>query len=178
MIFHDTPISDVKVLDLNLLSDERGFFARAFCEMEMADAGCPFQVIQSNISFNVTKGTLRGLHYQDFPRPDPKIVRCIRGGIWDVAVDLRPNSATYLKWYGAELTADNRKGLVIPPGCAHGFITLTDDAEVLYLMGETYVPELARGVRWDDPAFGIEWPITPVSMHERDANYPDYEVLV
>ncbi len=176
MRFFDTPIVGLKQIELTCLADERGFFARSFCEQELADAGSPFRVVQSNLSFNHKKGTLRGLHYQAAPQLDPKIVRCIRGAIWDVAVDLRPESHTYLKWFGADLTADNRHGLLIPAGCAHGFITLSDDAEVLYLMGEVYVPDLARGVRWNDPAFAIDWPLAPVAINDRDAAYPDYEV--
>lgn len=154
--------------------DERGFFARTFCARALEEAGHAFQVAQANISHNQHAGTLRGLHFQAEPEPDPKIVRCERGAIWDVAVDLRPASPTYLQWTAAELTAQNGHALLIPAGCAHGFITLTADTQVLYLMGAFYRPELARGVRWNDPAFAIDWPRPPEVMSERDRGWPDY----
>lgn len=176
MLIETTPLAGVLVTSLQKMDDPRGFFARTYCEQEFLDAGVSFHIKQANVSANALKGTLRGLHYQDQPRPETKLVTCVRGAIFDVAVDLRPDSDTYLQWYGAELTQDNRKGLFIPAGCAHGFITLADDTDVSYLMGETYVAELARGVRWNDPAFAIKWPIQPVTMHDRDAGYPDWNV--
>lgn len=154
--------------------DDRGFFARSFCKLSLADAGMDFEVVQANLSYNKAKGTLRGMHYQADPVPDPKIVRCVHGSIFDVVLDLRVGSPTYLKWEGFTLSGENRESIVIPPGCAHGFMTLTDDAEVFYLMGAPYEADLARGVRWNDPAFGIKWPMEPVSISERDASYPDY----
>ncbi len=163
-------------IDIAPTKDARGFFARSFCEEVFASAGCPFTVAQENISFNNRAATLRGLHYQEEPARDPKIVRCERGAIWDVAVDLRPDSATYLRWVGENLTAKNATAMLIPAGCAHGFISLEDASQVLYLMGTPYVPELARGVRWNDPAFRIKWPIPPVVVSDRDATYPDYKV--
>jgi len=175
MLLEKTPLAGVLVTSVQKIEDERGFFARTFCQQEFSDAGIDLQLVQTNVSGNKSKGTLRGLHFQDEPRPDKKLVTCTRGAIFDVVVDLRAASATYLQWFGVELSADNRKGLYVPPGCAHGFITLMDDTDVNYLMGETYVAELARGVRWDDPAFAIEWPLQPVTMNERDRAYPDWQ---
>mgnify|MGYP000378797917 CR=1 FL=1 len=176
MIFQQTEIDGLYLTELEPFSDERGFFARAFCEKLFAENDLAFSINQINLSGNVSKGTLRGLHYQAEPRPDPKIVRCIRGAVWDVVVDLRKGSSSYLKWYGAELSADNRKAFVVPGGCAHGFLTLEDDSELLYLMGEEFIAELACGQRWNDPAFGIDWPSEPVVLTDRDANYPDYVI--
>ncbi|MFD2206235.1 dTDP-4-dehydrorhamnose 3,5-epimerase [Kiloniella antarctica] len=174
MIFQKTEIDGLLLTDLESFSDERGFFARAFCEKLFAENDVAFSINQINLSGNVSKGTLRGLHYQAEPKPDPKIVRCIRGAVWDVVVDLRKDSTSYLKWFGTELSADNRKAFVVPGGCAHGFLTLQGDSELLYLMGEEFVPELAGGQRWNDPAFGIVWPAKPEIITDRDANYPDY----
>ncbi|MEH6630918.1 MAG: dTDP-4-dehydrorhamnose 3,5-epimerase [Halopseudomonas aestusnigri] len=174
MIFHKTEIEGLFLTELEPFSDERGFFARAFCEKLFAEKGATFSINQINLSGNISKGTLRGLHYQTEPKSDPKVVRCIRGAVWDVVVDLRKGSPSYLKWFGAELSADNRKAFVVPGGCAHGFLTLKDDSELLYLMGEEFVPELAGGHRWNDPAFGINWPTEPKIITDRDANYPDY----
>ncbi|MBF0246630.1 MAG: dTDP-4-dehydrorhamnose 3,5-epimerase [Alphaproteobacteria bacterium] len=174
MLIEKTPLPGVLVTSLQKIEDERGFFARTYCEREFAEAGVDIHILQTNVSGNRLKGTLRGMHYQDQPHPDRKLVTCGRGAIFDVAVDLRLDSPAYCQWFGVELTADNRKGLFIPPGCAHGFLTLTDDTDVIYLMGETYHADLARGVRWDDPAFGIVWPEQPRIMNERDASYPDW----
>lgn len=174
MMFEATAVAGLMVVSAEAQEDQRGLFVRAFCEAESAAAGAPFHVRQANLSQNQTRGTLRGLHYQDDPKPDPKMVRCVRGAVWDVAVDLRPSSPSYLKWFGCELTAENRKAMLVPAGCAHGFMTLCDDSELLYLMAESYVAELARGVRWDDPAFAIEWPGAPVVIGARDAGFPDY----
>lgn len=174
MLIEKTPLDGVLVTSLERIEDERGFFARTYCQQEFADAGVDIVLKQTNVSGNKLKGTLRGLHFQDEPHPDKKLVTCTRGSIFDVAVDLRENSKTYCSWFGVELSAENRKGLYIPPGCAHGFITLEDDTDVNYLMGETYYADLARGARWDDPAFTIEWPIQPVFMNDRDATYPDW----
>ena len=177
MIFHDTPLAGVVVVELELLGDERGAFARTFCTEEFAAHELDTTVAQCNISHNDRAGTLRGMHYQAEPHGEAKLVRATSGAIFDVAVDLRPASRTYLGWYATELSADNRRGLSIPTGCAHGFQTLRDDTEVLYLMSTPYVPGAARGVRWDDPAIGIEWPEPPPGavrmMSERDATYPD-----
>lgn len=168
-------IQGAALVEIERLGDERGYFARSFCRQEFKDAGLDLDVVQSNLSHNAAKGTLRGMHYQAAPKPDPKLVSCIRGAILDVVVDLRPDSQTYRQWVGVQLTADNAKALFVPPGCAHGFITLCDDTLVNYLMGEVYVAELARGVRWNDPAFAIDWPENPVVISERDAAYPDFK---
>lgn len=156
------------------IADERGDFARSFCVEAFRDAGIDFTVAQANISRNHRRGTLRGMHFQADPVPDPKLVRCARGRIFDVAVDLRPHSRTFCRWTGAELDAGTQNALFVPPGCAHGFLTLEDDCEVEYLMGAPYVADLARGVRWDDPAFAIAWPHAPALMSDRDASYPDF----
>ncbi len=174
MQFSKTPIAGLLVVKTTPHADERGYFARTFCEFENQEADTPFHVCQTNISQNTKRGTLRGLHYQGEPKPDPKMVRCIRGAVWDVVVDLRQGSASYLTWFGRELSAENKIAMLIPGGCAHGFISLHDDTELLYLMGEHYVADLACGVRWNDPAFAIDWPIKPVTMGDRDASYPDF----
>lgn len=169
-----TPLAGVMRVEITAHQDERGLFARTFDADLFAAHGMPTHWPHCNVSWNPKRGTLRGLHFQMEPRPEPKLVRCTRGAIWDVAVDLRPQSATYCRWTAAELTADNRSALFIPPGFAHGFLTLADDSEVFYQMGDTYVADLARGVRWDDPAFAIEWPFAPRIIGERDATYGDF----
>lgn len=174
MKFTATKIPGVTVVESEPIADERGFFARGFCGEEFAAAGLNLAVAQTNVSHNRCKGTLRGMHYQAEPKPEPKLVSCVRGGIFDVAVDLRPDSPTFRAWTGVELTESNRKALFVPPGCAHGFLTLSDETEVSYLMGEFFAAELARGVRWNDPAFGIEWPGTPSVISDRDVAYPDF----
>jgi dTDP-4-dehydrorhamnose 3,5-epimerase len=174
VIFTDTPITGVRVIDIERREDERGFFARTFCEAEMGAQGIHLHVVQSNVSWCRTRGTLRGLHYQAEPHGEPKIVRCTRGALWDVAVDLRPESPTYRQWTGVELTAANRRMLYIPRGLAHGFITLVDDTEAFYEMGAPYVAEAARTARWNDPAFGIQWPFEPVVMAPRDRESPPW----
>jgi len=176
MLIEKTPLEGVLVTAVQKIEDARGFFARTYCQQEFKDAGVDFSLVQSNVSGNAHKGTLRGLHFQEDPHPDQKLVTCTRGAIFDVAVDLRKDSPTYCGWFGQELSANNHKGLYVPPGCAHGFMTLTDDTEVNYLMGTPYVADLARGARWNDPAFGIKWPAQPISMNERDAHYPDWDV--
>lgn len=176
MRFVQTPLNGAWVIDLDLLGDERGWFARTFDAEEFAARGLKADVVQCNASFNARRGTLRGMHYQAEPHGESKLVRCVRGAVFDVAVDLRAGSPTLCGWHGVELSAENRLAFYIPPGLAHGFQTLSDDAEVLYQMGHPYVPEAARGVRWDDPAFAIEWPDVdgPRIVSERDSAYPDY----
>lgn len=169
-----TRIPGVMLIEAEGQVDGRGLFARTYDAATFAAAGLPTDWPQCNTSWNVRRGTLRGMHYQADPKPEPKLVRCTCGAVFDVAVDLRPDSATYCGWVGVELTADARDALYVPPGCAHGFLTLEDGSEVFYQMGESYAPELARGVRWDDPAFGIEWPFAPAVIGERDASYPDF----
>jgi dTDP-4-dehydrorhamnose 3,5-epimerase len=172
LIFQPSPLAGAFVVELERREDERGFFARSFCQDEFAKHGLNPRLVQCNVSFNTRRGTLRGMHYQAKPHEEAKVVRCTQGAVWDVMVDLRPESATFKRWQGVELSAANRRALYIPEGLAHGFQTLTDDAELLYLMSEFYHPESARGVRWDDPAFRIEWPLQDPHMSERDRTYP------
>jgi dTDP-4-dehydrorhamnose 3,5-epimerase len=174
MRFTATPLADAVVIDIEPQRDDRGLFARTFCRETFLAAGLPGAFVQASVSHNLRRGTLRGLHFQAPPHEEPKLVRCTRGAIHDVIVDLRRTSATHCRWFAVELSAENRRTLYVPPGFAHGFQTLVDDTEILYQMAEPYVPELARGVRWNDPAFAIDWPIAPPFMSERDASYPDY----
>jgi dTDP-4-dehydrorhamnose 3,5-epimerase len=173
----EAPLAGVWVIEPERQADARGFFARTFDRAQWVARGLDPTVVQCNTSFNARAGTLRGLHFQAAPHGEPKLVRCTRGAIFDVAVDLRPDSPTHRGWFGVELTAEEGRALYVPVGCAHGFQTLVDDSEVLYMMGHEYVPEAARGVRWDDPAFGIEWPAPPPggrTISPRDAAYADY----
>jgi dTDP-4-dehydrorhamnose 3,5-epimerase len=177
VLFRETPVIGAVVVEPTRIEDERGFFARTFSAEEFATRGLDARVDQCSTSFNPRAGTLRGLHYQADPHGEAKLVRCTRGAIYDAAVDLRPGSPTYLRWFGLELSADDRRALFVPEGCAHGFQTLVDATEVLYQISTPYVPEAGRGVRWDDPAFGIEWPPAPAggrTMSQRDAEYPDF----
>lgn len=172
----ETPLAGAYVIELDLLGDERGWFARTYDEAFFDEHGLERVGVQANSSFNAARDTLRGLHYQADPYAEAKLVRCVRGVIWDVGVDLRPDSDTYLAWHAVELSADNRRGFYLPAGFAHGFQTLTSDCEVHYLMGQVYVPEAARGVRWDDPAFAIGWP-EPAgerTMSDKDRGYPGF----
>ena len=175
MIFKMTKLSGACVVALDCHTDERGYFARTFCEREFAEHGLPERFPQCNVSFNHSAGTLRGLHYQAAPQREAKLVRCTRGAIYDVAVDLRLGSPTRFEWVGVELTADNGRALFIPEGFAHGFITLCDASEVFYQMSDFYRPEGARGVRWNDPTLAIRWPREPRVLSERDATYPDFD---
>ncbi len=168
MIVTDTLIPGVRTIDIEPRIDERGFFARTFCAEEMAAHGIDMRIVQANISWSRSRGTLRGLHYQVEPHGEPKIVRCTRGAIWDVAVDLRRDSPAYRQWVGVELTAANHRMVFIPRGLAHGFLTLTDDTELHYEMGARYVPAAARSIRWDDPAFSIAWPFQPQIVSDAD----------
>jgi dTDP-4-dehydrorhamnose 3,5-epimerase len=161
-------------IELDAQADQRGFFARTFCEEEFARAGLPFRPAQINLSNNPHALTLRGMHYQASPHGESKVVQCVRGRIFDVAVDLRPDSPSYRNWFGLELAPELRRMLFIPEGCAHGFLTLDGDSDVLYLMGHCYVPDSQRGVRWNDPAFGICWPAQPRLLSPRDAAFSDF----
>ena len=152
--------------------DERGFFARSFCSEEFAAHGLVGEMSQSSVSFNTKRGTLRGLHFQIEPHAEAKLVRCTAGAIFDVVVDVRNDSATCHAWFGAELTANNRRAMYVPKGFAHGFVTLVDDTEVLYMISVPYAAGFGRGLRWNDPALGIEWPIEPTVISPRDASYP------
>lgn len=174
MRFTGTAIEGVTVVDLDPSTDERGSFARLHCPDEFAAAGHPFVPAQTSLSRNTAALTLRGMHYEAAPRAEVKLVRVTRGAIFDVAVDLRPDSPTYLTWTGAELSADNGRALLIGAGMAHGFITLEPDTDVLYQIDRMFEAGHGRGVRWNDPAFGIVWPAQPVVISERDATYPDH----
>lgn len=175
MRFVATEVEGVHLLELEPFADERGLFARVWAEEELAAHGLTAKLSQCSISRNTKAGTLRGMHFQRAPHAEAKLVRCTRGAIYDVALDLRPESPTFGRWFAAELTAENGAGLFIPEGCAHGFQTLVDHSEVLYLISAPYAPEAAGGVRWDDPAFGIEWPACDErTMNDRDRTYPDY----
>ena len=172
----ETPLPGVVIVEPELIGDERGWFARTFDADDFAAHGLTSVWVQANASFSEARGTLRGMHFQAEPHGEAKLVRCVRGTIWDVAVDLRPDSPAYCHWTAIELSAGNRRALHLPPGVAHGFQTLTDSCEVHYLMGTVYVPQAARGLRWDDPAFGIEWPAPGIArtIAEKDLAYPDF----
>lgn len=175
MLFTETQLKGAFLVDLQLREDERGFFARSWCQNEFSEIGLNSDLVQCNISFNLKKGTLRGMHYQTEPFPEAKVVRCTMGRIYDVIVDLRPESPTFKKWIGVDLSAENRRALYVPFGFAHGFQTLSDNSEVFYQMSEFYHPECSTGVRWNDPAFGIEWPLSQqVVISERDLSYTDF----
>ncbi len=176
MIFTETQLNPAFLVDLERREDERGFFARAWCEKEFGEHGLSTRVVQCNLSFNPRAGTLRGMHYQRAPYEEAKLVRCTRGAIYDVIVDLRPDSPTWKRWLGVELTAENRRMLYVPEGFAHGYQTLADETEVFYQVSEFYTPEAEGGVRWDDPAFAIQWPdVDERIMSEKDKTWPDYE---
>ena len=174
MIFQPIELRDAFLIEPQRMEDERGFFARSWCQNEFQAQGLNPRLVQCSISFNHKKGTLRGMHFQIAPYAEAKLVRCTMGAIYDVIVDIRPDSPTFKKYYGAEFTPENRKMLYVPEGYAHGFITLCDNSEVFYQMSEFYHAEAARGYRWNDPAFGIEWPLPVQVISERDANYPDF----
>jgi dTDP-4-dehydrorhamnose 3,5-epimerase len=176
MIFTETPLNGAYVIDLEPKPDNRGFFARAWCQNEVEAQGLLARIVQCNLSFNEKAGTLRGMHYQLPPYQEVKVVRCTRGAIWDVIVDVRKESPTYKKWFGVELTADNRRALYVPEGFAHGYVTLVPQTETFYQVSEFYAPGYEAGIRWDDPAIGIEWPDPPMQViSEKDAAYPDFE---
>ena len=174
MLFDETPIPGVFLIDLEKRGDERGFFARAFCVNEFRERGLATSFVQVNNSLTAAKGTLRGMHYQLPPKDETKIVRCIRGALWDVALDLRANSTTFGRWFGAELTAENRRMMYVPKGFAHGFVTLADNTEALYFVDEFYAPGLERGIRWNDARFGIKWPVEPATISDKDRSHPDF----
>jgi dTDP-4-dehydrorhamnose 3,5-epimerase len=175
MIFCTTPIPNVVELKLEERCDERGFFARTWCQQEFEDHGLNSRLVQCSISSNRRRGTLRGMHYQSSPHAEAKLVRCTKGSVFDVVLDLRPTSPTYKKWHSVVLTADAHNMIYVPEGCAHGFLTLADDSEILYQMSEFYHPESAQGVRWNDPAFQIAWPSEAELISERDRSYPDFD---
>lgn len=172
--FRETELRGAYRIELDKLEDSRGFFARVWCQKEFEEHSLVSAVVQANTSFNTRAGTLRGMHYQVAPYEETKLVRCVRGGIYDVIVDLRPESLTFKHWTGVELTAANYNMLYVPAGFAHGFITLEDNTEVTYLVSEAYVPGAERGLRWNDPAFGIEWPRPVELISAKDADWPDF----
>lgn len=174
MTITETAIAGCVVVGPTWFSDERGGFTRTWDAPTLAAAGVDVELSQVSLSRNPARGTLRGLHWQEAPHAESKIVRCTQGAIWDVCVDIRPGSPTYLQHVGVDLTRDNGLALVVPEGCAHGFITRADDTDVLYMISNAYAPDAARGARWDDPAFGIEWPEPVRLIKDRDAAYPDF----
>ena len=175
MIFTETPLGGAFLIDLEKRGDERGFFARAFCENEFGAKGLASRFVQVNNSLSAQKGTLRGMHYQLPPRAETKLVRCIRGALLDVILDLRTGSPTFGESFGAELSAENRRMIYVPKGFAHGFITLADDTEAFYFTDEFYGPEQERGIRWNDPRFAIRWPSDPVVISDKDRGHRDFD---
>ena len=174
MIFEETRLKGAFIVKLEKLEDERGFFARAWCQKELNDMGMSSRIVQANLSYNKKKGTLRGMHYQVSPHEEAKFVRCCRGAIYDVIVDLRSKSPTYKEWIGVELSAPNRQVLFVPEGFAHGFQTLEDHTEVFYQVSEFYTPGAEKGARYNDPAFNIDWPLSVSVISEKDAGWADY----
>jgi len=172
MKFTTLDIVGAKVIDPSPHEDDRGRFMRTWCAREFADNGINFVPVQSNMGFSVRKGTVRGLHYQTDPALEAKLVRCTRGAMFDVVLDLRTASPSYGKWYGTELTAENGRTLYLPEGCAHGYQTLEDGTEMYYMVSAVYTPSVARGARFDDPAFGIQWPLPVTAISEQDRNWP------
>ena len=175
MRFEETPLKGAFVIELDRHGDERGFFARVFCEDEFKSAGLSTKYVQVNDSLSAAKGTLRGLHYQLEPHTETKLVRCIKGALYDVIVDIRPNSDTFGHHFKVELSSENRRMLYVPRGFAHGFQTVEDDTEALYFVDAAYAPKAERGLRWDDPALGIAWPMEPTVMSQKDSGWPDFD---
>jgi len=172
MKFIETELSGVYIIELDLIGDSRGFFSRFWCQKELAEVGLNFEIAQINNSYSAAAGTTRGLHYQHEPHAEAKIVSCTGGRVFDVAVDIRPNSPTYLQWFGTELTPENNRLLYVPAGFAHGYQTLEDDTRLLYLVSEFYAPDAEDGLRFDDPAIGVEWPKEATSVSDKDRNWP------
>jgi dTDP-4-dehydrorhamnose 3,5-epimerase len=176
MIFKKTKIKGLYIIEPELKSDERGYFARIFCKKEFKKIGFDFKIVQVNRSLTKKRGTIRGLHFQKPPKSEDKIVVCLKGKIFDVALDLRKNSPTFGKWVGVELSEENKKMFLIPKGFAHGFQTLTDNCEILYFVSEFYSPKYESGIRWDDPFFNIKWPIKNPILSEKDKNWPLFKI--
>jgi dTDP-4-dehydrorhamnose 3,5-epimerase len=172
VIFNEAVLAGAFVIEPELINDDRGFFARVWCKDELQRRGLDSELLQSNVGFSFRKGTLRGLHFQRFPHAETKIVRCTRGSIFDVIVDLRPGSPTFRRWFGVQLSEENRKMIYVPEGMAQGYITLEDDTEINYHTSEFFHPESASGVRFDDPTLGIEWPVTATVVSQQDRNWP------
>lgn len=174
MIFKETKLKGAYVIELDPIKDKRGFFARSFCPREFKRKGLNFNIVQSSISYNKKRGTIRGIHFQISPYEEAKLVMCVRGELYDVIIDLRKNSSTYGKWFSIKLAETNYKALYIPKGFAHGFQTLKNDTVVLYQISEFYHPESSRGIRWDDPAFRIKWPVDKFILSDKDKGYKDF----
>ncbi|MCP4369004.1 MAG: dTDP-4-dehydrorhamnose 3,5-epimerase [Deltaproteobacteria bacterium] len=178
MIFKETCLTGAYTIELEEHSDERGFFARAWCKKEFMTQGLTSNIVQANFAFTINKGTIRGMHYQIAPNEEAKLMRCIKGAIYDVIIDLRPESSMYKQWFGVELSSENRKMLYVPKGFAHGYQSLTDNVETFYMVSEFYSPDSERAVRWNDPAFSIEWPITKnLTISDKDRNWPDFSEI-
>jgi dTDP-4-dehydrorhamnose 3,5-epimerase len=175
MKFTETPLKGVFVIDLEKRGDDRGFFARLFCEREFAQHGLNSKIVQLNNSSSTTRGTLRGIHYQLAPKGEDKTFRCVRGALFDVVIDLRPDSPTFLRHFAVELTAENRTMIHVPQGCANSFMTIADETEIFYFTSEFYSPQHERGIRYNDPAFGIRWPMEPVVISDKDKSHPDFK---
>lgn len=176
MLFNKTPLDGAYLIELDKKSDERGFFARFFCTKEFTKHGLEAQFVQINNSMSKNRGTLRGIHYQLAPMAETKLVRCLSGALYDVIVDLRKDSKTFLNWYGAELTAENRRMMYVPKGFGHAFLTLEENTEALYLVSQFYSPENERGLRFNDPRINIAWPFTPTTISEKDLKHPDFNL--
>lgn len=176
MIFTETELHGLFIIEPEKLGDERGFFSRTWCKKEFEAHGLNSNLVQCSVSFNQKQGTIRGMHYQSRPFEEAKLVRCTQGVIWDVVIDLRADSPTFKKWFAIKLTADNRKMLYVPETFAHGFQTLEDNSEVFYQITEYYSPENSRGIRWNDPAFSINWPMTDIVISRKDQAYPDFQL--
>jgi dTDP-4-dehydrorhamnose 3,5-epimerase len=175
MKIYETPLEGAYTLELEKHGDERGFFARFFCEKEFLSAGLEVNFPQINNSMSARKGAIRGLHYQLTPNAEVKVMRCVRGAMYDVIVDMRLGSRTYLQWFAAELTAENRTMMYVPRGFAHAFLSLTDNVEVIYMASAAYAPASERGLRWNDPVINIKWPIQPVEVSDKDRSWPDFD---
>lgn len=176
MKFNETILKGAFVIEVDKLIDDRGFFGRLWCERESEQYNLNTNIVQSNVSFSKKKGTLRGMHFQKHPYQETKLVRCTKGAVYDVIIDLRPNSSTYKKWVGVELTEHNQKMIYVPENFAHGFITLEDDTEVYYLVTQFYNKDAESGLRWNDPTFEIEWPLTVTEISEKDSNHPNFNL--
>jgi len=175
MIFTETKLQGAFIIDLQKHEDKRGFFARAWCQNEFQEHNIDWQPVQANLAYTESKGTLRGLHYQAAPYGEAKLLRCIRGAMYDVILDLRPESATFKQWLGVELSAENGRALYVPEGFAHGYLTLEDHTEAFYPVSQFYTPGAEQGIRWNDPAFGIDWPIKEnLVLSDKDRSWPDY----
>ncbi len=175
MKFHATSLSEATLIELERRGDERGFFARTFCQDEFKRHGLETVFVQQNLSVSAQKGTLRGMHFQKSPHAEDKLIRCVRGAILDVIIDLRPESETFMKWEGFELNERNMSQLLVPKGFAHGFQTLTENVEVTYLVSSSYAPDAESGLRWNDPAFNIDWPLEPSEMSDKDQHWPNFK---